>query len=162
MDVEIGGGARGPLLSFRVVDFSNVVSALEREDMLDDPRCANLITRITHARDLFAMLEQEVGAWPTAELLERARRFGVPMAPANNIQDFLSDPQVQANRTIFDVEEEQAGCMRQLRKPVRFRDAALSLRRHPPRLGQHTDELLREAGFADEEIRSLREGGAVG
>ncbi|MDJ0869819.1 MAG: hypothetical protein QNK03_27230 [Myxococcota bacterium] len=89
MDVEIGGGARGPLVGFRVVDFSNVVSG---------PLCRQI----------------------------------------------------------------QAGRMRQLRNPVRFRDTALGLRHHPPRLGQHTDELLREAGFADEEIRSLREGGAVG
>ena len=83
------------------------------------------------------------------------------MAPVNGIREFMEDPQVKANRTIFEVEDEQAGRMRLLRNPVRFRDTPANLRRLPPRLGQHTDEVLGEAGYSDDEIRALRAENAV-
>ena len=141
--------------------FQGICRAVGREDLIEDPRAVNLVTRLANFKELFGILESEIAKWPTAELVERARRFGAPVAPANSIQDFLSDPQVMANRTIFEVEEEQAGRMRQLRNPVRFQQTPASLRRHPPRLGQHTDELLREVGYSDEEIRELRESSTV-
>ncbi len=141
--------------------FRGICRAVGRDDMIDDPRCANLMTRLAHAKDLFAILEAEIEKWPTAELIERGRRFGAPVAPANGIREFLSDPQVKVNRTIFEVEDEQAGRMRQLRNPVRFGETPANLRRLPPRLGQHTDEVLSEAGYSDDEIRALRSAHAV-
>ena len=141
--------------------FRGICRAVGRDDMIDDPRCANLMTRLAHAKDLFAILEAEIEKWPTAELIERGRRFGAPVAPANGIREFLSDPQVKVNRTIFEVEDEQAGRMRQLRNPVRFGETPANLRRLPPRLGQHTDEVLGEAGYSDDEIRALRSAHAV-
>ncbi len=141
--------------------FRGICRAVGRDDMIDDPRCANLMTRLAHAKDLFAILGAEIEKWPTAELLERGRRFGAPVAPANGIQEFLSDPQVKVNRTIFEVEDERAGRMRQLRNPVRFAETPANLRRLPPRLGQHTDEVLGEAGYSDDEIRALRSADAV-
>ncbi len=141
--------------------FRGICRAVGRDDLIDDPRCANLMTRLAHAKDLFAILGTEIEKWPTAELLERARRFGAPVAPANGIQEFLSDPQVKVNRTIFEVEDERAGRMRQLRNPVRFAETPANLRRLPPRLGQHTDEVLGEAGYSDDEIRALRGADAV-
>ena len=142
-------------------DINCIESLLAYDDMIDDPRCANLMTRLAHAKDLFAILEAEIEKWPTAELIERGRRFGAPVAPANGIREFLSDPQVKVNRTIFEVEDEQAGRMRQLRNPVRFGETPANLRRLPPRLGQHTDEVLSEAGYSDDEIRALRSAHAV-
>jgi len=108
--------------------FRGICRAVGRDDMIDDPRCANLMTRLAHAKDLFAILEAEIEKWPTAELIERGRRFGAPVAPANGIREFLSDPQVKVNRTIFEVEDEQAGRMRQLRNQC-------ALGRPPPTSG---------------------------
>jgi crotonobetainyl-CoA:carnitine CoA-transferase CaiB-like acyl-CoA transferase len=141
--------------------FQGLCRAIEREDLLEDPRCANLITRIVHSRELFAELADELVKWPTAELLERGRRLGAPIAPANSIADFLADPQVQANRTVFETEHPEAGRMRLLRNPVRFERTPTSLRHLPPRLGEQTDALLREAGLSDDEIARLRASGAV-
>ena len=74
----------------------------------------------------------------------------------------LIDPQTQANRTVFEIEHEQAGTIRQLRNPARFSQTPTNVRRTPPVGGQHTDEVLRELGYEDDQIRALREGSAVG
>ncbi len=142
--------------------FRGMCRALDREDMIDDPRCANLMTRIVNGKELFALIEEEIAKWPTAELVERARKEGAPIAPANGIREFMEDPQVRANGTIFEIEDEEAGRVRQLRNPARFGETPVNLRRTPPRHGQHTEELLREAGYGEEEIRALREGGTIG
>ncbi len=141
--------------------FQGLCRALDREDMIDDPRCATLLQRIMHAKELLAMLEEEIRKWPTAELIERARKFDAPVAPANSIEDFLRDPQVAANRTVFEVEHGEAGRLRLLRNPVRFERTPASVRHHPPQIGAQTEPILRAAGFGDDEIDALRKGGAV-
>ncbi len=136
--------------------FQGLCRALEREDLIADERFGSLLMRIVNGMELLDTLSSELRKWPTAVLLERARRFGAPLAPANTVQDFLHDPQVAANRTVFEAEDNRAGLIRYLRNPVRLPVTPPSLRRHPPRLGEHTDEVLREAGFMDEEIGALR------
>ena len=73
----------------------------------------------------------------------------------NGIEEFLADPQVQANRTMFEIEDEVVGRMRLFRSAPRFAETPSNMRRKPPRLGEHTREVLTEAGLSDEQIASL-------
>jgi crotonobetainyl-CoA:carnitine CoA-transferase CaiB-like acyl-CoA transferase len=142
--------------------FFGLCRALDREDLLSDPRCANLLQRILHAEELFAILDGELARWTTAEFLERARRFGAPAAPVNDVEGFLEDPQVTHNGTVFELEPDPVrGRMRHVRAPARFEHTPAALRRVAPRKGEHTREVLREAGYADAEIAALLEAGAV-
>jgi crotonobetainyl-CoA:carnitine CoA-transferase CaiB-like acyl-CoA transferase len=141
--------------------FAGICRAIEREDLIDDPRCANIVTRILHANELFEILEQELLRWPTAELVERARKLDAPLAPANSLGDFIADPQVAASGTLIEATHEQAGTLRLLRNPVRFEQTPASLRRLPPQLGEQTDEILEELGLDREEIAKLRDGGTL-
>ena len=93
--------------------------------------------------------------------LERARRFGAPVAPVNGVREFMADPQVRANRTIFEVQDPHAGTLRQLGHFARYSETPATLRRLPPQHGEHTDEVLGEAGYGEAEIRALRASGAV-
>lgn len=141
--------------------FHAICRVIGREDMIADPRCTNILVRLMNARELFAELEQELRKWPTAELVARARAEGAPLAPAYGIADFLSDPQVAHNRTVFEVPDPEAGSLRLLRSPVRFERTPTDLRRLPPRLGADADAILKEAGYSDEEISALRGSGAI-
>ncbi|HYB13332.1 MAG TPA: CaiB/BaiF CoA-transferase family protein, partial [Myxococcota bacterium] len=136
--------------------FEGLCRMIRREDMLEDPRCKNLVTRIRYGRELYLILEQELRKWPTADLLERARRFGVPLAPVHAVDDFLRDPQVRSNETVIEVDDPEAGSMRFLRNPVRFARTPANLRQRPPRLGEQSEAILTEAGFTSEEIATLR------
>ncbi len=141
--------------------FRAMCRVIEREDLLEDPRCVDLVTRLAHGVALYALLEEELVKWSTADLVARARRFGAPLAPVNGVREFMADPQVRANRTIFEVEDPVAGTLRQLRHPARYADTPASLRRLPPQRGEHTDEVLAEVGYDAEEIRALRAAGTV-
>jgi crotonobetainyl-CoA:carnitine CoA-transferase CaiB-like acyl-CoA transferase len=141
--------------------FQGLCRALEREDLMADPRFASLMDRVANLDVVLALAEQELRKWPTAELVERARRFGAPLAPVNDVAAFLADPQVVASGAVIAMEDSEAGPMRFLGSPARFRDTPTSFRRMPPRLGEHTDEVLGEAGFGAEEIGTLRAACAV-
>ena len=142
--------------------FFGLCRALEREDLIDDPRCANLLQRIIHGKELFAILDEELVKWTTAEFLKRAREFEAPVAPVNDVDGFLADPQVEHNRTVFELSHDPAlGRMRHLRSPPRFERTPATLRRIAPRKGEHTREILRAAGLADTEIEALLQAGTI-
>jgi crotonobetainyl-CoA:carnitine CoA-transferase CaiB-like acyl-CoA transferase len=141
--------------------FEGICRAVGLADMIDDPRCENLITRVMHAAELFGELEVAIKKFTTADLVARAREFGAPLAPANDLKSFLADPQVAHSRTVFEVQHPEAGTLRLLRNPARFGKTPSNVRQFPPGLGQHTDELLRESGYDEAAIAKLRASGAI-
>jgi crotonobetainyl-CoA:carnitine CoA-transferase CaiB-like acyl-CoA transferase len=141
--------------------FRGVCRALAREDLLEDARYASFAGRLQHADALFEVFETELRKWPTAEFVARARAEEAPFGPVNDVTGFFADPQVRHNRTWEDVEDPEGGTIRYLRHPARYSATPASLRRHPPRLGQHTEEVLREAGYGSGELRRWRESGLI-
>ncbi|NRA03840.1 MAG: CoA transferase [Myxococcales bacterium] len=140
--------------------FQGICRALDRDDLIEDPRCATLIQRVMNAQEMFGMLADECKKWTTQELVERARRYDAPVAPANGIPEFLDDPQVKQSRTVFEVQD-RSGPMRLLRNPVRFAKSPTDLRARPPRLGEDTDTVLEQAGYSQDEIGRLRKAEVV-
>jgi len=86
---------------------------------------------------------------------------GVWYAPVNDYADIEDDPQLAANGSILTFEHARAGTVRLLFHPVRYDEETLPLRRIPPQLGEHTEEILSEAGYDAEAISNLVEAGAV-
>jgi crotonobetainyl-CoA:carnitine CoA-transferase CaiB-like acyl-CoA transferase len=118
-----------------------------REDLIDEPAFATLAERLTNAPDLLAVLEVEVAEWTTRELVERAHRFGAPLGEVHDIEGFLANPQVQHNRTHFELDHPTGVRMRVFRNPPRYSETPSSVRRVPPVLGQDTEAVLREIGL---------------
>jgi crotonobetainyl-CoA:carnitine CoA-transferase CaiB-like acyl-CoA transferase len=138
--------------------FEAMCKVIEREDLLEVERFAGLGNRIANVVELFDILGEEVAKFPTAVLVERAHRFGMPLGAVNDVRSFLDDPQVRHNRTAFELEDPEAGKMTLFRSAPRFSETPTSVRRPPPRLGADTEAVLREAGLDDEAISRARGG----
>jgi crotonobetainyl-CoA:carnitine CoA-transferase CaiB-like acyl-CoA transferase len=141
--------------------FQGLCKALECEHLLETDGMRNVGERITDFAPWLDAIEVEIAKWPTDELLQRFDENGVPFGKVKSIREFAEDPQAQHNRTIFDAEDDRAGTMRYVRYPGHLSDTPASLHRHPPRLGEHNEEILSEAGFRPEEIEQLREKGVI-
>jgi crotonobetainyl-CoA:carnitine CoA-transferase CaiB-like acyl-CoA transferase len=127
----------------------------------DDPRYATNPARNVNRAEVQAMLSERFCAWPSAEWLERLREADVPSGPIYLLDQALADPQVIERGFIVELEHPVAGPVRSLGFPPHMRPGAITYRRPPPTLGQHTDDVLRELDLTDEEIVALRRRGVI-
>jgi len=141
--------------------FHGICRALNRADLIDDPRCATLIDRFMNADTLFVEMEDEMRKWDTAEFVARCREFDAPVAPANSFGEVIKDPQVVHAGLFMNVDHPDAGALRLVKSPARFSENPVSFRAHPPKLGEHSDAVLREFGYSEEEIAAMRAEGSV-
>ncbi len=86
----------------------------------------------------------------------------VPGGPVLELEEVPDNPQIQHNETIYEVEHPTAGRMRQCRPAPLFSRTQAEHGAIAPLLGEHTDEILGEAGFSPEKIAAMREAGAIG
>lgn len=113
-----------------------------------------------HRNEIYAALQPLLRGHDTRSLVELLRANGVWCAPVNDYAAVLEDPGVRHLDPVLDVEHPRAGTVRLLKHPIRYSAGESTVRRPPPGVGEHTDEVLREAGFSDHEIARLRDAGA--
>ena len=130
-------------------------------EVRDDPRYATNPARNVNRTEVQAMLSERFCTRPSAEWLERLREADVPSGPIYLLDQALADPQVIERGFIVELEHPIAGLVRSLGFPPHMRPGAITYRRPPPTLGQHTDDILRELDMTDEEIVALRRRGVI-
>ena len=101
-------------------------------------------------------LDEGYAGFDTADLAGRLERHDVPFAIINPRDDVINDPQIKAMGALLEFEHPIAGPMRQARPPARFGETPSEIFRCSPELGEHTREMLREAGYSDETTTDLR------
>lgn len=83
-------------------------------------------------------------------------------APVNTYAEAFAEPQVVHNEMVLEFDHPRAGKVRTVGPPIKFSRTPAAFRQRPPLLGEHTDEILTMLGYADEQIRQLRDGKVVG
>lgn len=129
--------------------WASTCDVLGLNHLLDDPRFANNNTRAENQREL-AMLVQEVLQRDTCKnWIARISARGVPCGPIASVDQVLIDPQVLHRKMVLEMEDPELGTLKMIGSPIKMSGAPTSLRRAPPRLGQHTDEIAAEFHVAD-------------
>ncbi len=141
--------------------FERLCRALDLDELLDDTRFRDNPGRVAHRRELVPVIEHRVATLTKAEVVRRLREANVPVGPINALDEVFADPVVRHLGLIAEVDHPTAGRVRAPGVPVRMSGTPASVRRHPPQLGEHTDEILREVGYSDDEITALRREGAI-
>ena len=97
----------------------------------------------------------------TAEWVESLRAHDIWCAPVNSLAETFEDAAVQHIAPVLEFEHPRAGHVRVLKHPVRYSSGEATLRRPPPDLGEHTDEVLTELGYTAEQIAAMRAAGEI-
>ncbi|WP_235575695.1 CaiB/BaiF CoA transferase family protein [Roseovarius tolerans] len=163
----------GPYQAFETADgWINVGAANQRNwlrfldvigapELNDDPRFASNHDRMQHLGELEEILNSYLRHETSAVWLERMEQAGLPAGPVLDILEMQADPQARAREMIVEVDHQVAGPVKTLGHPVKFSETPASLRRAAPVLGQHSREVLQEAGYDAAEIEAMVASGAV-
>ena len=142
-------------------NFTKVARLLGHHEWLTDPRFASNSGRIAHRDELARLIESETATQPRAHWISELEAAGVPCGPILGYDDALTTPQATAREMALEVEHPTLGTLRTLGTPIKMSDTPLNPRRRAPLLGEHTDDVLAEAGYSADEIEQLRSTGAV-
>ena len=143
-------------------NWERLCAAIERQDLLDDPRFASNPERMVNLQTLSATLDETFSQKTTARWLEILEQAAVPSGPIYSFSEVYDDPHVQARDMVVETEHATAGRVRNIGIAVKLSETPGSIRRSAPTLGQHTDEILGEFGYSEAEIGQLRDSGALG
>ena len=126
--------------------FGRLCEAIGREDLAADERFATNPDRVASRDELVEILQRELSERTADEWVERVRAAGVPCGPVNTLAEALADEHLSSTDMLQEIEHPLAGVLRMLASPTLFDGERPPVRRPPPTLGQHTEE-VREVGW---------------
>ena len=139
--------------------WTRLTEALNAAELREDPRFSTNPDRMAHLDDLVRVLAPHFLDRSTESWLERLQDAGVPAGPIASVGEMLENPQTKARGMVIDVEHSSLGLVRSLGFPVKMSGSGPTEDAEPPRgaplLGEHTRQVLAEAGFTGMEVDRL-------
>ncbi|HEX6707935.1 MAG TPA: CaiB/BaiF CoA-transferase family protein [Albitalea sp.] len=130
-------------------------------ELARDPRFERNADRVRHRATLVPVLAQLMHRRTKADWLGALEAARVPCGAINDLAEVFADPQVTSRGMTVEVPHPLAGSVPLVASPIKLSATPVQLRRAPPLLGEHTDEVLREFGFTAEQASALRAQGVI-
>lgn len=142
--------------------FNRLAQAMERTDMLEDPRFYTNSRRLKHDEEVQKIVSSWIKQHTQKELLEKLDAFGVPVSPIYTIEDIFNDPHYKARENIVEVEHPRLGKIKIPGVVPKFSRTPGAIRHRAPDLGEHNEEILGGMlGLSQEELAELKEKGVI-
>ncbi len=141
--------------TFNDREFTRLAKELGRPDWLENPRYKTLGARSLNRHDLAHELSEILRRHPKDYWIKRLNAAKVSCGPINTMKDLEHDPQIAAREMIVNMQRPGLSDVRLPGNPIHLSASPVEYRLAPPAVGQHTAEVLIEAGLTDEEIRNL-------
>lgn len=141
--------------------WQRLCESLGLEHLTTDPRFADNTKRVENREELEEIVADEVVKYVRGDVLKLLADAGVTAMPVNTVDRLMHEPQVQHREIIQTVQHPTLGELKVLGSPVKFSAMKTRPTTAPPTYGEHTDQLLREHGYSDEEVDDLKERGVV-
>jgi formyl-CoA transferase len=130
--------------------------AIDAPELIDNPDYANTKLRSANRDRLNAAIAAKLREADSDTWVGRLNEAGVPCGQIYAIDQVFSDPQVQHLKPQATIESPHVGKLTLLRQPMTLSRTPSRMERHPPAIGEHTDEIMREAGFTPDEVTELK------
>ncbi len=141
--------------------FSRLADVLGHPEWVDDPSFASDSARVAHRAELADRIESVTRTRDCSHWLALFERHGIPTGPINSYAEALNDHHLRARQMVVDTEHPTLGRLQTLGTPLKMSKTPLTPGRPAPLLGEHTREVLVDAGYAAAEIDALRDEGVV-
>ena len=141
--------------------WKRLCQVLEKPELFDHPDYADADGRARNRKTLNAAIEAQLVRKTTAEWTEILNRAGIPSGPIYRMDQVFADPQVKHLGVAVEVESPKLGKYKIINQPVKLSRTPAKLVTATPERGEHTNEVLREAGYDDAAIADLRRNGII-
>jgi crotonobetainyl-CoA:carnitine CoA-transferase CaiB-like acyl-CoA transferase len=143
-------------------NWERFLAILDMPELAEDPRFSDNAGRMANLAALEKILNERLAMRTSQDWLARLREVGVPAGPVLDISQMHEDPQVIARDMVPETDHPVAGPVKTIGLPVKFSATPGGVTRPAPLLGQHTRQVLAEAGYQPDEIeRLIGEGAAI-
>ena len=138
--------------------FADLANLLGHPEWSGMAEFANTSERVRNRAALIARIESVTATQPKAHWLAAFEARGIPCGPINTYPDAFADPQVRSRHMVVELEHPTLGRMPTLGSPIKMSGTPTVVQTRAPLLGEHTAEVLREAGFSADDIRRVLPG----